>query len=63
MPRIQPDRAALEIAYGRIKKRPFTLDQMLAIPAQRRIIENEARSHIRRREKFDIKKMQSGDND
>jgi hypothetical protein len=63
MRRIQPDRAALEIAWSKKTSRPLTLEQMLADTNQRRIIENEARAHMRRRIRFDIRKIQSGDRD
>jgi hypothetical protein len=63
MRRIQPDRAALEIAWGKRTSRPFTLEQMLADPNQRRIIENEARAHIRKRGYFDVQKARCADKD
>jgi hypothetical protein len=63
MQRIQPDRAALEIAWGKRKNRPFTLEQMLADKTQRSIIENEARKHMKQRDKFDLKKHQANDID
>lgn len=62
MTRIQPDRAALEIAY---KNLPITkpLDAALKDPILKRIIENRARIHMRQRDRFDLKKMQANDND
>lgn len=63
MPRIQPDRPALEAAYARVQHRPLTLDQMLADPTQKIIIENEARQHLTRRIFFDAQKARCGEKD
>lgn len=62
MPRIQPDRAALEIAYSLMSTR-LSLDELLKNPTQKRLLESRARKHMRSRNKFDIKKMQANDND
>ncbi|MDY7537655.1 hypothetical protein QN372_00700 [Undibacterium sp. RTI2.1] len=62
MARIQPDRAALEIAYNNLPiAKP--LDAALKDPILKRIIENRARIHMRQRDRFDLKKMQANDND
>lgn len=61
-PRIEPDRAALEIAHSKLRStRP--LDEMLTIPSMRKLVEALARRHMRDRAKFDPKKIQSGDTD
>jgi hypothetical protein len=63
MPAIQPDRATLEIAHAAIQNRPLSLDAMLANPAQKIIIENEARIHLRKCQQFDAQKARCGDKD
>jgi hypothetical protein len=62
MPRIQPDRAALEIAH-RLLCVTVPLDEMLKSRAQQIILENVARAHIKRRDRLDVKKLQSNDHD
>lgn len=62
MPRISPDRAALEIA--RIKLRTAApLDEMLKDPSLKIILEVVARRHMQRRDRVDVKKLQANDND
>lgn len=60
--RIEPDRAALEIAHSLLRT-SIPLDDMLADTKLRPVIENVARQHMRRREQFDLKKLQAGDDD
>ena len=57
---IEPDRAALEIAH-RMLMTPIPLDDMLKDVALTFILKNVARIHIRKRERFDAKKLQSND--
>lgn len=61
-PRIQPDRAALEIAHKRLPIK-LSLDAALKDPELKRIIENRARIHMRQRDRFDLKKYQANDID
>lgn len=61
-PRIQPDRAALEIAHQLLCV-TVPLDEMLKNRAQKIILENVARRHMQRRERLDVKKLQSNDHD
>jgi hypothetical protein len=62
MPAIVPDRAALEIAHSRLgSKRP--LDEMLQVASLRKLLELQARWHMKRRVQFDPKKLQAGDTD
>ena len=60
--RIQPDRAALEIAH-RMLFVAMPLDDMLRHPTYRPILENVARRHMQRRAQRDIKKLQANDSD
>lgn len=60
LPRIQPDRAALEIAH-RFLCVTVPLDEMLKNRAQQLILEILARRHMQRRERLDVKKLQSND--
>lgn len=60
--RIQPDRAALEVAHRRMAFRT-PLDKMLQNPAQKAVLESVARKHMSRRQSFDPKKLQANDND
>ena len=62
MTKIEPDRAALEIAYGQLHTtRP--LDELLKVPNLRATLYAVARRHMKRRDRFDPKKMQANDND
>lgn len=62
MTKIEPDRAALEIAYGQLRTtRP--LDDLLKVPNLRATLFAVARRHMKRRDQFDPKKMQANDND
>lgn len=60
--RIEPDRAALEIAHSRLRS-TTPLDQMLASPSLKRVVETVARRHMKQRDRFDQKKLQANDND
>ena len=60
--RLQPDRAALEIAH-RILRVTTPLDSMLTVPTFRLILENVARRHMQRRAQQDVKKLQANDHD
>lgn len=60
--RIQPDRAALEIAH-RMLHTPLPLEAMLEHAAHKIILFNVARRHMQRRAQFDLKKMQANDHD
>jgi hypothetical protein len=62
MARIEPDRAALEIAY-RKSRQTMSLDAMLQVPNLKATLYAMARRHMRARLKFDPKKMQANDND
>lgn len=62
MAKIEPDRAALEIAYGKLRTtRP--LDELLKVPGLRATLYAAARRHMKRRDRFDPKKMQANDSD
>nr|WP_314606539.1 hypothetical protein [uncultured Janthinobacterium sp.] len=62
MTKIEPDRAALEIAYGQMHtSRP--LDELLKVPNLRATLYAVARRHMKRRDRFDPKKIQANDND
>ncbi len=62
MARIEPDRAALEIAYKRLGiAMPMT--DALQHPTYKRLITARARKHMKQRLQFDPKKQQSNDND
>lgn len=60
--RIQPDKAALQIAYE-LSGKPAPLEAMLANPAQRAALMARAKRHMRQRTKFDLKKLQANDLD
>ncbi|HEY0843781.1 MAG TPA: hypothetical protein VGE12_00330 [Noviherbaspirillum sp.] len=60
--RLQPDRAALEVAY-RLLPCEAPLEAVLEHPALRIILENVARAHMQRRARFDARKLQANDND
>ncbi len=60
--RIEPDRAALEVAY-RLLRTSYTLDQVLTSPTLFLILKNVARRHMQRRAQTDIKKLQAADAD
>lgn len=60
--RIQPDRAALEVAHRQLLV-TTPLDAMLENRAFRLILENVARRHMQRRERRDFKKLQAKDQD
>ncbi len=59
-PRIDPDRAALEIAH-RLLRTPMTLEQMLGSRPLSLILMNVARRHMQRRNVFDTKRLQAND--
>jgi hypothetical protein len=58
--RIQPDRAAIEVAY-RLLPHTLPLEAVLEHPALRIILENVARRHMQRRMRPDSKKLQAND--
>lgn len=58
----EPDRAALEIAHSKLALTQ-PLDEVMKSKSLARTIKAVARKHIKNREKFDVKKMQAGDND
>jgi hypothetical protein len=60
--RIQPDRAALEVAYLLLPC-DAPLDEMLQHPTHKIILENVARRHMQRRAQMDVKKLQANDHD
>lgn len=62
MPRISPDRAALEIAHIKLRT-AAPLDEMLKDPSLKIILEVVARRHMQRRDRVDVKKLQANDND
>jgi hypothetical protein len=62
MVRIEPDRAALEIAH-RMLHATTSLDDMLRIPALQVVLRALARRHMRRRAQVDLKKLQANDHD
>lgn len=57
-----PDRAALAMAHWGLRS-SLALDQILAHPALRIILENRARQQMQRRERIDVKKLQANDHD
>lgn len=59
---IQPDRAALEVAY-RLLPHEMPLEAVLQHPTLRIILENVARRHMQLRARFDAKKLQANDLD
>jgi hypothetical protein len=62
MPRISPDRAALEVARTKLRT-AAPLDEMLKDPSLKIILEVVARRHMHRRTQVDVKKLQANDND
>jgi hypothetical protein len=62
MPRISPDRAALEIAHIKLRTTAH-LDEMLKDPTLRIVLETVARRHMQHRDRVDVKKLQANDND
>lgn len=62
LPRIAPDRAALEVAHRRLLT-DEPLDEMLKVPSLRIVIEILARRHMQRRARVDVKKLQANDKD
>jgi len=62
MPRIAPDRAALEIAHRRLMT-ATPLDQMLKNATLRLVLEIVASRHMLRRAQVDVKKLQANDID
>lgn len=60
--RIDPDRAALEVAH-RLLSVTTPLDVMLQQRPFKLILENVARRHMQRRAQIDIKKLQANDHD
>lgn len=60
--RVEPDRAALEVAH-RLLFVTTPLDDMLKQPSLRLILENVARRHMQRRAQRDMKKLQANDQD
>jgi len=62
MVRIEPDRAALEIAHGLLRA-TAPLDDMLRIPALQIVLKAVARRHMRRRAQVDLKKLKANDGD
>lgn len=61
-PRIEPDRAALEVAH-RLLHTPLSLEQMLASRPLSLILQNVARRHMQRRCGYDVKRRQANDCD
>ncbi|SIQ21131.1 hypothetical protein SAMN05880566_102200 [Janthinobacterium sp. TND4EL3] len=62
MARVEPDRAALQIAHSLLRS-TWSLDDMLKVPSLKLVLYVTARRHMKRRERFDPKKMQANDND
>lgn len=62
MPRVTPDRAALEVAHSRLHVTD-PLDEMLKNASLRIILEAVARRHMQRRAWVDVKKLQANDHD
>lgn len=64
MPRIkkEPDRISLEIAHRKLALTQ-PLDEVMKSKLLAKAVKAVARKHIKNRERFDVKKMQSGDND
>lgn len=57
-----PDRVALEIAHRRLHA-TMPLDDMLAVPNLKAALYAVARQHMKRRARFDVRKMQANDSD
>ena len=62
LPRIAPDRAALEVAHRHLLTAQ-PLDEMLKNPSLKVILEAVARRHMQRRARVDVKKLQANDID
>jgi hypothetical protein len=62
MVRIEPDRAALEIAHRALQS-PIPLDVMLNNRCYELILKLLARRHMQRRARVDVKKLQANDHD
>lgn len=62
MPRVEPDRAALEIARRKLGS-PASLDDMLENPALCVLLKTLARRHMQRRDQVDLKRLQANDQD
>jgi hypothetical protein len=62
MPRIAPDRIALEIAHRQLRT-AMPLDEMLKNRSLQIIVEAVARRHMQRRGRVDFKKLQANDQD
>jgi hypothetical protein len=62
MVRVEPDRAALEIAR-RMLRVTASLDELLKNPALKVVLKAVARRHMRRRAQVDVKKLQANDHD
>jgi DNA-binding TFAR19-related protein (PDSD5 family) len=60
MPRVSPDRAALEVAHIKLCT-TAPLDEMLKDPSLKIILESLARRHMQRRSWVDVKKLQAND--
>ena len=60
--RPKPDQAALEIAHSNLNTGK-TFNAAMQDKALCLVITAVARTHMRRRERFDIKKMRANDND
>lgn len=62
MVRIEPDRAALEIAHHALQT-TIPLDEMLQHRCYELILKLLARRHMQRRARVDVKKLQANDHD
>ena len=62
IPLLEPDRAAIEIAY-RALQTTMPLDDMLKNRGLELILKLLARRHMQRRARVDVKKLQANDND
>ena len=62
MARVEPDRAALEVARHMLGSK-VSLDDMLKNPTLKAALKAAARRHMRRRALFDPKKLQANDHD
>lgn len=62
MPRISPDRAALEVAHRRLLT-VTPLDEMLKNATLKLVLEIVASRHMLRRARVDVKKLQANDRD
>ena len=62
MARVDPDRAALEIAH-RALATTMPLDEMLQHRGYELILKCLARRHMQRRARIDVKKLQANDHD